>query len=110
MLEAACGRIVRRFVRLAAGFMSTASALQSKTRCTPGTAHGAVRLARKLDQLPETAAAFAAGEITREHAAVIASPYTPERAEMLNGIEKELVDFAHIGTPIELREVVKRYT
>ena len=72
--------------------------------------HGRCTLARKLDQLPETAAAFAAGEITREHAAVIAAPYTPERAEMLDGIEKELVDFARIGTPIELREVVKRYT
>ena len=94
----------------AAGFVSTASALRSKTRCTPGAAHRAVRLARKLDQLPETAAAFAAGAITREHAAVIAAPYTPERAEMLDGIEKELVDFARIGTPIELRDVVKRYT
>src|SRR4029077_8108456 len=45
-----------------------------------------------------------------EHAAIIAAPYTPERAAMLDGIEKALVDFARIGTPIELREVVKRYT
>ena len=94
----------------AAGVVSTASALRAKTRCTPGAAHGAIRLARKLEQLPETAASFAAGAITREHAAVIAAPYTPERAAMLDGIEKELVDFARIGTVIELRQVVKRYT
>ena len=80
-------------------FVSTASAVRSKLRCSHGKAHRLVRLARKLEHLPETAAAFAAGEITGEHVAEIARPYTPERAEMLEGIEAELVAFARISTP-----------
>ena len=74
------------------GFVSAQSALRSKCRMSNGHAHGAVVLARKLDQLPETAAAFSGGEIGREHAEVIAHVYTPERAEMIDGIEAELVD------------------
>ena len=79
------------------GFVSAQSALRSKCRLSTGHAHGAVVLARKLDQLPETAAAFRPGEIggtgsarARVHA---------ERDEMLDGIEAELVAFAPVSTP-----------
>jgi len=92
------------------GFVSTASALRSKCRSTHGRVQQAVELARKLDRLPETAAAFSAGEITREHAAVLARPCTPERAEMIDGIERELVDFARISNPNELRGALERMT
>jgi Domain of unknown function (DUF222) len=89
-------------------FVSTASAVRSKLRCSHGQAHRLVRLARNLERLPETAAAFGAGEITGEHVAEITRPYTPERAEMLEGIEAELVAFARISTPGELRNAVQR--
>ena len=89
------------------GFVSTASALRAKTRCSHGQAHRSVQTARKLESLPETAAAFAAGEITGEHVSVLTARYTPERAEMLEGIEAELVDFAQISTPGEFRNALQ---
>src|ERR1700685_2811594 len=82
----------------AAGYVSTASALRAKTRCSHGHAHRSVTLARKLEHLPDTAAALGTGAITREHATLIAGPYTPERAEMLERIEAEVVEFAKIAT------------
>ena len=90
------------------GFVSAQSALRSKCRLSTGHAHGAVVLARKLDQLPETAAVFGAGEIGREHAAVLADVYTPERAEMLDGIEAELVAFVWVSTPNEFRNMLQQ--
>ena len=101
------GAYDRSGVWAAESFVSTSSALRSKLRCTHGYALRSVRLARKLEQLTETAAAFSTGEITAEHVVEIARPYTPARAEMLEGIEKELVEVARLGTPGELREVVK---
>ena len=93
----------------AEGFVSTASALRAKLRCTPGHASRSVDLARKLACLPEAAAAFAAGDISREHAEVIARPYTPQRSEMINNIETGLVTLAKITTPHELRDELQRY-
>ena len=58
-------------------FVSPASALRHKTRCSHGHAMRSVRLARKLEALPEVAAAYGAGEITGEHVAEITGPYTP---------------------------------
>ena len=63
--------------------------------------------ARTLEHLPETAAAFGAGEINGEHVAEIVRPYTPARAEMLERIEGELVEFAKISSPSELRDAVQ---
>jgi hypothetical protein len=67
-------------------------------------------LARKVEQLPEVAAAFAAGEISRAHVEQIADGFTPERAEMMQGIERELVDYARIADPRELRGAVREMT
>ena len=67
-------------------------------------------LARRLEVLPETAAAFAAGEISRAHAAVIPRAYTPERAAMLSGIEAELVELARLTDPMVLRGKVRQMT
>ena len=92
------------------GYVSTASALRARTRCTSGSAHRSVDLARKLQRLPETAAAFGAGEITREHAVTITARYTPERAPMIEHIEAELVVFARLSTPKELQSAVKTMT
>ena len=90
------------------GFVSTAAALRAKCRTTHGNARRSIDLARKLEYLPETAAAFGAGEISRDHAEMIASAYTPERAAMIANIEVELVDMARIAHPAELRKTVDR--
>ncbi len=71
---------------------------------------GAAETARKLDHLPELAAAFAAGEISRAHVEQVTDADTSERAEMLSGVERELVDYARIATPPELRAAVRRLT
>jgi hypothetical protein len=75
-----------------------------------GHARRAVDMARKLDTLPELSDAFAAGEISRAHVEMITDSYTPERAEMLQGVERELVDYARLSTPPELRGAVRRIT
>ena len=90
--------------------MSTASALRATCRSTHAHAQRSVSLARKLERLPETAAAFAAGDVTREHANVIAGRYTPARAEMMEEIEPELVAFARLSTPVELRNALRSMT
>jgi hypothetical protein len=90
--------------------LTAAAALRMTCRMNSGHAVRAVELARKLDDLPELAEAFAAGDVSRAHVEVIADGYTPERAEMLRGIEHELVDYARLATPRELRAAVRRAT
>ncbi len=75
-----------------------------------GTASAALKLAQKLDDLPETAAAFAAGEIFRHHAAAIADACTAERLDALREVEPQLVERARRGKPKDLRTVVRRLT
>jgi Domain of unknown function (DUF222)/HNH endonuclease len=55
------------------GAVSTAGWLRAACRLAPGVARERVRLARRLPDLPATAAAFAAGEITGEHARLVAT-------------------------------------
>jgi hypothetical protein len=66
-----------------------------------------LQLARKLEQLPEVAAAYGTGEISQRHAAVIASACTPERAEAIANAEPQLVDIAREHTSHELSGVVR---
>jgi Domain of unknown function (DUF222)/HNH endonuclease len=106
----AVGGYDRSCVWAAEGFVSPVSAVRVKARCSPGLAMRSVRLARKLESLSEVAAAFGAGDITREHVVEIAHGYTPERAAMIEGIEAELVNAAKVATPAELRVMVQRVT
>jgi len=92
------------------GFLSAASAVRARTRMTRAQARRAIELAGKVEQLPEVAAAFAAGEISRAHVEQIADGFTPERAEMMRGIERQLVDYARIADPRELRGAVREMT
>ncbi|MDQ1481758.1 MAG: hypothetical protein QOI44_2619 [Actinomycetota bacterium] len=94
----------------AEGFASTAAALRSKCRMQHGVAHSAVLLARQLEALPETAAAFAAGQISRHHAQIIASAHTPERAAVIEEIEAQLATVARLTHPARLRAEVKKIT
>jgi hypothetical protein len=92
----------------AEGFLSAAAALRSACRMDRGVARAHVDLARKLDDLPVVAAAFADGEISGRHASAVANVYTPERAAEIGNVEAELVEFARQSTPKELAGVMKR--
>ena len=105
----AVGELDRSCSWAAEGYVSSASALRAKTRCSHGRAFRSVRLARKLEQLPATASAFESGALTREHVNVIAKPATPERMEMMQGIEHGLVELARKHTLADLESSVQRY-
>jgi len=94
----------------AEGYVSAANAVRHACRMNPGVARAHVELARKLEELPEVAAAFGDGEISRSHAQVVAGAYTPERAGELEGLEGSLVDAAREATPRELCHIVRYVT
>jgi hypothetical protein len=91
-------------------YLTAPAALRHTCRMSAGHASRAVQLARKLDTLPELANAFAAGDVSRAHVEQITDACTPERQEMIGEIERELVDYARIATPSELRGAVRRVT
>ncbi|MDP9336996.1 MAG: 13E12 repeat family protein, partial [Actinomycetota bacterium] len=84
------------------GFLNAASALRAMCRIDQGVARAHVELARKLEDLPQVAAAFARGEISQRHATVVANACTPERAAGIAEVEAELVDVARQHTPKQL--------
>jgi 5-methylcytosine-specific restriction endonuclease McrA len=92
------------------GYLNSAAALRNACRMDHGVARGHVDLARKLEALPEVAAAYGRGEISRRHTDVVANAYTPERAEAISEVEAELVDVARQHTPKELGGVVRYLT
>ncbi len=92
------------------GFVSTAAALRSKCRMQHGAARRAIKLGRTLDDLPVVADAFAAGEISRHHAEVIAAAHTPEQAAAFAEVEAELVTVARLAPPGKLRDALKGLT
>ena len=94
----------------AEGFMNPASALRHACHMSQGVARGHLELARKLEDLPEVAAAFADGEISARHATAIATSYTPERASGISEVETALVEYAREATPHDLGRVVKYVT
>jgi len=77
---------------------------------THGAAAGHVKLAAKLEQLPDVADAFAQGELSRQHAYAIADAYTVERADALDGIAPALVAAAKDVNLSDLRSLVKHAT
>jgi hypothetical protein len=92
------------------GYLSAAAALADTCNMTRGMAAAHLKLAAKLEQLPDVAAAFAEGELSRQHAFAIADAYTPERAATLDGITPTLVDAAKDVNPKDLRSLVKHAT
>jgi len=92
------------------GYFSAASALRHACHLSQGVARAHVELARKVEQLPEVAAAFGDGEISARHATVIADAYTPERAAAIGEVESALVDYARETTPQDLGRVVRYVT
>jgi hypothetical protein len=94
----------------AEGYLSAAAGVRAKTNMAHGTAAAWLTLAKKLEQLPETAAAFSQGKITRQHAEVIARACTPERLDAILEVEGQLVSIAKVVLPKDLGVVVKRIT
>jgi hypothetical protein len=90
----------------AAGYHSAAAALAELCRMDKGVASATVKLARKLEQLPLVAEAFAEGAISERHASVIATAATPERMAEFSNLEPEFVDVARKCPPRELAAVV----
>ena len=94
----------------AEGFLSAAAALRERCRMTHGAASSVLRFARRLERLPHTAAAFAAGRISRQHAKVIADAYTVERAAEFEAGEHEFAAAAENLHADDLRDLVKYAT
>lgn len=92
------------------GYPSCAAALRDRCLMSAGAARAALELARKLSDLPEVAAAFDEGAISRAHARVVADAFTPERADQLAAVERDLVDAARTHTPHELGALLRYLT
>ncbi len=90
------------------GYLSAAAGLRATCNMAHGTASAALKLGAKLEDLPETSAAFAAGDISRHHAAAIADACTVERIDALREVEPQLVELARQAKPNDLRAVVRR--
>ena len=88
------------------GASSTAAWLSGATRMSPGVAAAIVHLGRALAELPETAAAVAAGRISTAHAKVVAGffAHLPDGvpSEALPSCERYLLDAAVADNPVEL--------
>jgi hypothetical protein len=84
------------------GQTSTRAWLRSRLRLG-GQAAQLLLVARQLDRLPQVAKAFAAGEITLEHAAAVAALAVAVGAEQVAGYEQILLDLARVAAPAQLR-------
>jgi 5-methylcytosine-specific restriction endonuclease McrA len=92
------------------GFFGTAAALRHACHLDQSVAQQYVSVGRRLEQLPEVAAAFADGDISFRHVQVLAHAYTAKRAAALAEVEALLVGEARKRTPKELHGIVRRYT
>jgi Domain of unknown function (DUF222) len=88
--------------------VTAASWLRHRTRLSAAQSYGAVRLARALDDLPETAVAFEAGAIAREHARAIADACTRSRAGAIQELEPQLIAAARVVDPREFRALLSQ--
>jgi hypothetical protein len=117
LLERAEGEWLRRLAatdaKAAAGaesgvlFGSTSAWLRAKTRMSARAANDRIRTARALyrGQLPDTAAALAAGHISAEHAAVIARALADLPRAQARAAEPLLLDLAREADPTATRRL-----
>jgi hypothetical protein len=87
----------------AQGALSAAAWLRSECRLSPNAAAEQVRVARSLPQLPETAAAFAAGEISFAHAAQLSRCAEEVGLATLQEAQPLLLSAARQLDPLRLR-------
>jgi hypothetical protein len=110
-LEAAwthAARVAERAGALDEISRSPATVLAAGCRLSFMAARRVLYAGRALEELPLTAEAFGAGEITPEHVRVLVGAYTRERAEALRDLEADLVDAARRFTAKELSMIVRR--
>jgi hypothetical protein len=110
-LHARFTRRLRKFDRSGAyseaGALSAAGWLRSRCRLTPNQAAEEVRVARELPELAETSEAFAAGDISFQHAAVITRCGEEVGAPVAWQAENVLVAAARQVDPRRLRLVTR---
>src|SRR5207253_7983923 len=82
--------------------------LRHRLNMTGAQAAQQVMVARKLEQLPETAAAYSEGEISYQHTAVIASCARKLGPEVVAPHEQTLVDCAKQVDPFRLSLVTQQ--
>jgi hypothetical protein len=87
----------------AQGALSAAAWLRSECRLSPNAAAEQVQVARSLPQLPETAAAFAAGEISFAHAAQLSRCAEEVGLERLREAQPLFLTAARQLDPLRLR-------
>jgi hypothetical protein len=89
------------------GAVSTAAWLRGACRLSAGEAGERVRTARVLaDDLPVTAAALAAGDLSYAHARVLAAAAPELPVDALGALEPVLVEAARHADPARLRAVL----
>jgi hypothetical protein len=91
-------------------YLSAAAAIGDHCHMTRTAATAAVRLAVKLLQLPELAAAFAVGDTSRAHVEVVARAYTRARAGEFDQHQDALALLAVNTTPADLYQAVTKIT
>jgi len=87
------------------GALSSASWLRHNCRLSGGVAAQRVQVARELQELPQTAAAFASGELGFQHVQVITRAAAELGSERLRDAEGILVDAARQLDPGQLVQV-----
>jgi hypothetical protein len=113
-LDAEVARRLREFDRscewAAHGSRSAAAFLVTNTRCARGDAHRRVRVAREVDELEPTAAAWAAGELTTRHVESITQARHAARADVeFDAFEPALLEVARAGTPEDVAGAVRQW-
>ena len=92
------------------GCLSAASYLRHRGRMTHGNAAASVSLARRLEALPETVHAFAAGEIDRHHARAWPMPARRETRAAIHEVEAPLMEVARRVDAREFRSMLSTFT
>jgi hypothetical protein len=120
MLDAELARTVREGELTQAaegdGLKTMGSWLRGHTRLSASTTAALVRIGRSLEHLPAMAAAYAAGRLTTDAAAVIATIAKPEHLAQaaalgvdLAGVDATLTETAQSRPHTELAQVVHHY-
>jgi hypothetical protein len=91
------------------GALSPTSWLRIACRLAPGAARERVTVAERLERLPVTRTAFAAGEVSYGHVRLLAAAATDERRDAFARSEQVLVDAARQLDPGRLRVVLAHW-
>src|ERR1700694_4461247 len=112
-LEAAFAIGVRRFDKSgeykADGALSLTACLRWKCKLSGGAAMERVEIARQLEKLPETQAAFAQGEVGFQHVAVLAHTAEHVGAAAVRKDERSLLQSARTMDPGQFTTVAKNF-